>query len=132
LQGFCPSLKLVDTHARQDENPGTHGYKPDISAYPEECGDIHNSLMDLQIEVKYDIEDDPFIDSPDDQCFEHWTGQSQDTQGQLTSYAMTHLGSQFIFSLLLFKQEARILRWDRAGAVVTQRFALHRVAEFFW
>jgi hypothetical protein len=92
--------------------------------------------MDFQIEVKYNIEDDPFTDKPDskDSSFEHWSTQSRDTLGQLTSYALTHLGSQFrsfIFSLLLFKKEARIMRWDRAGAVATQRFPLHRVAEFF-
>ena len=44
------------------------------------------------------------------------------TLGQMTSYVTSHLGSQFrthTFFILIVHDYARIIRWDRGGAVVT-------------
>jgi serine/threonine protein kinase len=44
------------------------------------------------------------------------------TLGQMTSYVTSHLGSQFrthVFFILIVHNYARIIRWDRGGAVVT-------------
>ena len=44
------------------------------------------------------------------------------TLGQMTSYVTSHLGSQFrthAFFILIVHNYARIIRWDRGGAVVT-------------
>ena len=44
------------------------------------------------------------------------------TLGQMTSYVTSHLGSQFrthTFFILIVHNYARIIRWDRGGAVVT-------------
>jgi hypothetical protein len=44
------------------------------------------------------------------------------TLGQMTSYVTSHLGSQFrthTFFVLIVHNYARIIRWDRGGAVVT-------------
>ncbi|KAN0114238.1 hypothetical protein V8E52_006888, partial [Russula decolorans] len=44
------------------------------------------------------------------------------TLGQMTSYVTSHLGSQFrthAFFVLIVHNYARIIRWDRGGAVVT-------------
>ena len=47
-----------------------------------------------------------------------------DTIGQITSYATAQLGSQFqfctcIYSVLIIKDYARLIQWDRTGAIVT-------------
>ena len=44
------------------------------------------------------------------------------TAGQITAYAAVLLGAQYrthAFSILIFKDHAGLLRWDRSGAVVT-------------
>ena len=51
------------------------------------------------------------------------TKKATDTLGQITSYAAIQLGSQFhthIFSVLIVRDLARIIRWDRSGAIVTE------------
>jgi hypothetical protein len=43
--------------------------------------------------------------------------------GQITEYVAAHLGSQFcthIYSVLVGKQTATILRWDKAGTIATE------------
>ncbi|KAI0309001.1 hypothetical protein OF83DRAFT_1024807, partial [Amylostereum chailletii] len=58
--------------------------------------------------------------------------------GQMIAYAATQFASQhrvFIFSFLLMGDYARLLRWDRSGVVVTERFNWKTdptLAEFFW
>ena len=45
-----------------------------------------------------------------------------DTAGQITAYTAAQLGSQFctcVYSVLIVKSWARLIRWDRAGAIVT-------------
>jgi len=44
------------------------------------------------------------------------------TAGQITAYAAVLLGAQYrthAFSILIFKDYTRLLRWDRSGVVVT-------------
>jgi hypothetical protein len=80
--------------------------------------------METHIEVKFDENDDAFRhDTPD--SFENSTEASRDTQGQITSYAVAQLATQFrshIFTVLVCGGYARILRWDRSGAIVTAAF----------
>lgn len=62
---------------------------------------------------------------------------AMDTLGQITSYAAVQLGAQFrthIYSVLIVKNTARILRWDRSGTIVTEAFEYDQsphLAEFF-
>jgi hypothetical protein len=62
----------------------------------------------------------------------------RDTLGQITSYATAQFAKQFrthIFSVLIFHEHARLIRWDRSGAIVTRRFnycdTIH-LLDFFW
>ena len=85
-------------------------------------------------ECKYDSSDDAF---QDDGPFERDTDAAYDTLGQITLYATAHMAAQFrthVFSLLIFPKYARLLRWDRAGVVVTERIPVveSTLAEFYW
>jgi hypothetical protein len=103
-------------------------------------------LAELFIEFKWSHGDDPFCDTYDHYCsdckvstkaFLNDTKLSKDTLGQITSYAAAHLGAQFrthIYSVFILKDTARILRWDRSGAIVTEAFKYDEspyLAEFF-
>lgn len=53
------------------------------------------------------------------------TGEASQVLGQMTAYAMLVLGTQYrthTFSVFIVKDRARLLRWDRGGAVVTESF----------
>jgi len=113
--------------------------KPDISIYTRGCDRSRPtdfSLMESHIEVKFDENDDPF-DDESVHSFEHDREASKDTKGQITSYAVAQLAGQFrthIFTILVCGGYARILRWDRSGAVVTAAFDYcnRYLGEFFW
>jgi hypothetical protein len=92
--------------------------------------------METHIEVKFDENDDAFRDDIAE-SFEHDTEASKDTKGQITSYAVAQLATQFrvhIFTILVCGGYARLLRWDRSGAVVTSAFDYcdRYLGEFFW
>jgi hypothetical protein len=81
------------------------------------------SELEVHVEVKYSHDDDPFQD--DAVPFERATKMSKDTLGQITSYATAQFAMQFrthMFSVLIFRKDARLIRWDRSGAIVTRRF----------
>ncbi|OJA15587.1 hypothetical protein AZE42_13270 [Rhizopogon vesiculosus] len=69
--------------------------------------------------------------------FQHNTCQSHDTLGQISAYVAAHLGAQFhchIYSLLVVWDEARILRWDRSGTIVSEAISYNNqphLVEFF-
>ena len=101
--------------------------KPDICAY--KMGTVSSGITDfssieVHIEVKLSVGDDPFNDD-EQKPFEPITNTSRDTRNQIISYAVAQLALQFrthIFSVIIIKDRARLIRWDRAGAVVTAAF----------
>lgn len=105
---------------------------------------------EMFIEFKWNADDDPFGEVHDVVCqcincagentvksFHHDTKLGNDTLGQITAYAAAVLGSQFrthIYSVLIVKDTARIIRWDRSGAIVTEAIKYNEMsflAEFF-
>ena len=55
----------------------------------------------------------------------------------MTSYATAHLAAQFhthVFSVLLFRDTARLIQWDRAGLIISERIPLDspELKQFFW
>ena len=92
--------------------------------YDHTCGEkdgLNASLADFFIEFKTNIHHDPFVRGGD--TFLSNTVKSIETRGQITSYATLLLGAQYrthIFCILVVKDYARLIRWDRAGAVVTE------------
>ncbi|KAA1467222.1 hypothetical protein DENSPDRAFT_900394 [Dentipellis sp. KUC8613] len=106
----------------------------------------HWHRMELCIEAKRHIED-PFSDPPPSKAdkratypFEKTAALAINARGQLISYASAQMSTQFrcfCFSVCLVnKTDARLIRWDRSGAVVSERFdftqAMSPLAEFLW
>ena len=136
-----PNFRPVNCSSSLDHNPNTDftfAIKPDVAVYQASVDpDVRtdSSLAELFIEFKWCNEDDPFCDpyyvtadgktgkSFLKKSFLKDTKKATDTLGQITSYAAIQLGSQFrthIFSVLIVRDLARIIRWDRSGAIVTE------------
>lgn len=132
----------MDTKDKPDEYDGTKQrvdaclfHKDDLPKETKKTGkkkatrtspnwDLHK----LHIEFKSSHLDDAFVDKEnngDCRACEAESTSGYDTRGQIISYAALVFKYQhrcFFFTLLVLGTEARIIRWDRAGAVVTDRF----------
>ncbi|KAF8509369.1 hypothetical protein BU17DRAFT_70468 [Hysterangium stoloniferum] len=76
----------------------------------------------MTVEFKKVVWDDAFSD---DGSLERTTKVALDTLGQITLYATAHQAAQFrthVFLVLVFPSYARFMRWDRSGAIVTEKF----------
>ncbi|TFY79829.1 hypothetical protein EWM64_g4185 [Hericium alpestre] len=109
-------------------------------------GSVDWTIMEIGLELKEENED-PFQDPPPglssqakkDHNFEKDTKAAHSVRGQMIAYAASHQAAQFrsfCFSVLLLKGEARLVRWDRAGAIVTEKFnytnCADNLVEFLW
>jgi hypothetical protein len=153
-QVFAPKLKIVNSSDIPDCNPQLDfpfKIKPDISVYsidlfPGVVAD--SSKVEMFLEFKWKSNDDPFCDvytlkrpnGKDGEIVKSFlrdTKAAKDTLGQITAYAAAQLGSQFrthIYSILIIKDTARILRWDRSGTLVTEAIRYNKschLTEFF-
>jgi len=147
---FAPSLEFFDSSAYTDssgQSKFSFDIKPDICVYTEGSG--RRGLTDVAraeiiMEFKWHTADDPFCDpypignDPVQQySFLRDTKAGVDTTGQITAYAAAQLGSQFrtcVYSVLIVKSWARLIRWDRTGAIVTAPIHYNKsdkLAEFF-
>lgn len=144
----------MDSHNHPDPKSKTLNpdpLKPDISVYARNSGrdrPTDFSLMECHIEVKLDERDDAFVDNPTKggpkkdnprktSAFERDVEVAKDTKGQITSYAVAQLATQFrvhLFTVLVCGRYARLFRWDRSGVVVTAAFDYcdRYLADFFW
>ena len=103
----------------------------------EKCG---FSEIEIFIEFKRHVSDDPFRDKPlPKDTFVHNTGSSKGTLGQMGSYAAAVLRMQFrihLYSILICGKHARLVRWERDCAVVTECFnyqnSKNPLTEFIW
>lgn len=142
FQIFAPGMKFEDTSS--SPSTGTRSLKPDFCLYEEATAASQTtdfSTVEMCIEAKYSLSYDPFED-PDgkpNSSFEKDTVQANDTRGQITTYAVTQFSCQFrtfAFSVVIVKDHARFVRWDRAGAIISARFnyleELDLLTDFFW
>jgi Fungal protein kinase len=130
----------------------TYPLKPDISVF------AHTSNLDLASEIPETLDwglielwienkplsNDPFIkieelrkDEDDVSAHVGWTKSAYKTCGQLIAYATALHRSQFrvfSFSIALFGDAGRLLRWDRSGVIYTEPFkwADGDLFEFLW
>ena len=103
--------------------------KPDITMFSKNDNFPETSIieasfarMQMFIELKLSANSDPFCDGSDGGLTEHDTILGNQTRGQSLLYAAGQLAYQhrlFAFSLLIFGNKARFIRWDREGAVVS-------------
>lgn len=151
-QKFTLNLKLVNSSAFPDCNPRCNfpwKIKPDVSIYPPDVPDAktNSAIAEIFAEFKWNSTDNPFCDpititcpscNRQHQSFVRNTNAALDTLGQITSYAAAQLGAQFrthAYSILIVKDSARIIRWDRSGAIVTEAIKYNEsphLAYFFW
>ena len=129
-------LDLVNTSSQLDQdNPTKFPFlcQPDCSVYDAKSpynNRLNSSLVECLIEFKMGSDSDPFVqDVPGksstvdtvQNLFMNSSSSSHKTAGQ-TAYATWILSTQYrthLFLILIFKKHARIIRWDRGGAVVT-------------
>ena len=127
---YLPTLHIVNTSSKATDRR----LKPDLMVYEktENCfgsPDLDISRADFIIEMKR--EGDPFVYSND--RFGN-SGASAQNLGQLTAYATGVLSTQYrthTFSVLIIKDRARLIRWDRGGAVVTTSIPYLRASGLF-
>ncbi|KAG2115711.1 hypothetical protein BD769DRAFT_1363258 [Suillus cothurnatus] len=160
IRPFTPGFEVIDTSQHPNSGVECGGFKlrPDVALYPENCGRTKITdfeLMAMFLEVKSSDKHDPFADPPQDTLsklvgderdiflnnwkFECDTTHGILTRGQMIAYALTQIGCQFrqfAFSVAIIGKHARIIRWDRGGAVVTERFDYTEqpwlLADLFW
>ncbi|KAF8223619.1 hypothetical protein L208DRAFT_1316021, partial [Tricholoma matsutake] len=151
---FAPDLKIVNSSDFPDRNPQLDfpfKIKPDISVYSTDLfpGVVtDSSKVEMFLEFKWKFNDDPFCNVYDVEhlngkdrktvkSFLHDTKAAKDTLRQITAYAPAQLGSQFcthIYFVIIVKDIARLLRWDRSSTVVTRAIKYNKschLAEFF-
>jgi len=59
---------------------------------------------------------------------------AQTTCGQITAYATSHMSAQYrthVFFVLICKDHARLIRWDRSGAIVTEPILYNETPQLF-
>lgn len=96
-------------------------------------------LQKMPIEFKRSEYEDPFDDSNPAYMPEAIAMKRQDVRGQVISYALKIFDNQHrtcVFSVVIMGKYARIMRWDRSGAVLTPKFDYQEspqdLGEFFW
>jgi hypothetical protein len=121
----------LPTHSNGD--PECDNLATDVSGYKSKDllsnpGKTDFAKMDIFAEFKFDANADPFIDpeghTPNKE-FERDTDAARLLRGQLSSYVAALSGSQFrvhVFTILIFGCFARLMFWDRNGAVVSRAF----------
>ncbi|KAL0570119.1 hypothetical protein V5O48_011842 [Marasmius crinis-equi] len=115
IDPFCDNLK-IDGASYRNRAPQTTDF----------------GLMETQIEMKSKVESDPFRDPPLGQRWEtRGKGVKIESQerahnlGQITTYAGISLAASYrthLFTVLIVKDRARLIRWDHSGAIVTRAF----------
>ena len=111
-------------------------HKPDLAAYIPGClrsGTTDYSRIEVAIAVRANEFDDPFRNLPplderpatDNAEVEADTSEGMKTLGQMTTCVAAQMAQQlrpWVFSVVLCGDHARLVRWDRSGAIFTSRF----------
>nr|VWO95685.1 Amidohydrolase family protein [Ganoderma boninense] len=122
------NFKVVVTSATPDPSDPTK-QRVDLVIYTLDSapgdGDPANwSAIELSIEVKLeDVSDDPFDENA--VTFQPSSTERKNNLGQVLSYSSILFENRqrtHQFSLVILGQCARIVRWDRAGALVSEKF----------
>ncbi|KAJ3475891.1 hypothetical protein NLI96_g11530 [Meripilus lineatus] len=133
---------------------------PDLMIYPENVvtqkdlvASAHLEHSEIYIEVKGAVNDDPFKDlitpkdlkTPDqNRQYHQFLKDGEEhvkTRGQIIAYAAHACETQHrhcYYSILICHHKARIIRWDRAGALVSESFdcssaeGIEFLGDFIW
>ncbi|KAF9495163.1 hypothetical protein BDN71DRAFT_1431115 [Pleurotus eryngii] len=129
-----PGIKMVDTSAHPDFKPGAK-VKPDMCVYHEQLRikstaptHLANALTGVEADEYVEIFDDstdPRVVTMEDEPFEVDTDGAILARGQLVTYAAEFCVRQHrthMFLVYVYFPYARLIRFDRSGALVSQRF----------
>lgn len=137
-----PGFRIIDSSNWIDSNPCIdfpNNVKPDVTVYHADVDlDVRtdSSIAEIFVEVKWRPSLDAFT-ALEGEDFVRKTPSGIHTLGQITCYAAAQLNSQFrthAYSVYILKKTARIIRWDRSGAIVTEPILYDNsplLAEFF-
>ena len=123
---ICDSIQAFDT-SRNPSGEGDARYKPDVTFYTAGTNISENLLasfqkMEMFVEFKSSDTSDPFY-SEDQLPFEKLFKKTCATRRQIVLYSTRMQAYQFrtcAFSVGIFGNVARLFRWDRAGAIVSE------------
>ncbi|KIM56067.1 hypothetical protein SCLCIDRAFT_10810 [Scleroderma citrinum Foug A] len=134
LRGFkVENTSVMSSTVQMGENQ----LKPDVAIYADDSERKDEkrtdfSAIEICIELKRSALHDPFDDA-DGAPFEKNTELGMSMRGQITSYATAHLGKQFrlfTFLVIIIRDMARIMHWERAGSTITNAFNYKQNPEF--
>ncbi|KAF5381568.1 hypothetical protein D9615_005549 [Tricholomella constricta] len=146
---LIPKYKIINTSNHPDQDMGD-GWKlkPDPTMYCEDLDTTEKVTqfgeLELHLEFKVSDSADPFQDpkAGDDRTrwsFEARTMDGKKTRAQLAHYASEWCARQhrrFAFTIFIADSFLRFIRWDRAGAIVSERFDFHvdckPLIDFLW
>ncbi|TFK66677.1 hypothetical protein BDN72DRAFT_843917 [Pluteus cervinus] len=145
LEPFCGrTLIQVDTHKLPVFRERKKEFGPQVCVYlgRRDRGFDPPNFLDMrhvEMSIHFSEELDPFNDEwSRSKPFERKGVKAQALLGEIAVSASTQLSFQsrtHVFSMLVFPQSVRFLRWDRAGVIVTRKISLahsgHLVATFF-
>ncbi|KAG6812841.1 hypothetical protein H0H92_015939 [Tricholoma furcatifolium] len=148
---LIPGFKMVDTSNYVDlTSVNERRIKPDASVYKIEVDTSKEKTqfreLELHFELKPDDSSDPFRDPPKNVVdrrkweFDRPTSdRRKNCRSQLIHYVIdwsAHQHRLFAFTVFLFDPYIRFIRWDRAGAIVSERFNFRKdsqpLIDFLW
>ncbi|KAG0705431.1 hypothetical protein DFH29DRAFT_277633 [Suillus ampliporus] len=149
LQKFTDNFDLVETSSCPDPSVviDGHEFQPDIALYNRGStrkGVTDMSAMEAWITIKPSMQQDPFRDPmhgvlQEYHKFERSSDEEIPARAHMVACADAFFATQFRrfgFSILICGFLARFVRWDHAGAVVSQRFDYTDdgipLAQFLW
>lgn len=140
-----PDIGIIDpSHWRQPTDrvtrESTTKLRQNVAPAPlKTTGPYKWGICELSCEVKRSSNDDVFEDGNTIGALDKLTGGGASNKGQLVTYYKEQASRQhrtFIFQIFVFGSYARLLRWDRSGAVVTRKFNYKEqpelLAGFLW
>ena len=124
-------MKLPNTKFPYDLKPDCSVYDVKYKNAPDAAVDLHH--VDFVIEFKRSS--DPFGNSSEQPIpFACPRGGALSNLGQLTVYATSILSAQYrthMFMVFIVKEYARLIRWDRSGAVFTEPIKFNEKSHLF-
>ncbi|OBZ74005.1 hypothetical protein A0H81_06517 [Grifola frondosa] len=139
-------------HSATDPSASASGKKPDLGFYPcnpqalqeisidvsewpeKTCKSLGARLdyvakpswawVDIPIEVKHNLKTAPFSQKEKEDWLPN-NDEARKSRGQLADYTrqiLAHQHRQFFFMIIFIRDHARLVRWDRVGAIVSKPF----------
>ncbi|KAI9511079.1 hypothetical protein F5148DRAFT_994260 [Russula earlei] len=144
------NVAVVNTAHRDGKTPDTRfsfTCRPDCAVYDRSIdhkNKFNSSLTEFAIEFKANPNHSPFINPPssdnkdsgstEEVSMMNRSMHGNEAAGQIVAYATLILGAQYrthTFLVMIAGDHARLIRWDRGGAIVTEPIFYDKVSYLF-